>query len=427
MHAAEWIYQKLSNIKDLQIWMDKKSLLPGQNWQIEIPKAISNSDCVILLLSNNMVTKRGYVQKEIRLCFDTLDQMPEGRIFLIPVRLNNCEPEFDKLKALHYVDLFPDWQDGLLKILSALKLIYPQESKSTINNALSPIPDFGIPSKFKFHNKKVPVSGLIVLVIVIFSFLIIIFYFLRIQLIKLNQLSTIIDKNLTYSVSMLDSLEPSIRSQKQGKRVIQVPKIHQNLQFEPTVTLNDFSKKSDILDSLNKIYETTDLEQVIEKEFEIKHYNVVLKLYDLFPPERIVNQKIQILRIRALRYLNETTILHKILFETQLDDGEFSLEKARMMYNKGNIEYCLKLLGECNRTPAKYIDNRLYRLEYLYLTARCKSAIFDQVANIKNKNDALDSWFDVKSELQTAQDHSYFKDADMEMMRITSKTVASQR
>jgi hypothetical protein len=69
----------------------------------------------------------------------------------------------------------------------------------------------------------------------------------------------------------------------------------------------------------------------------------------------------------------------------------------------------------------------MFRLECLYLTAKCKSALFDQFADIENKNDALGSWFDVKAELQTAQDHKYFKEAETEMQRITSKVTVSQR
>ena len=37
------------------------------------------------------------------------------------------------------------------------------------------------------------------------------------------------------------------------------------------------------------------------------------------------------------------------------------------------------------------------------------------------KRDALDSWYEVKSALQTSKDHRYYKEADAEMQRIASR------
>jgi len=97
------------------------------------------------------------------------------------------------------------------------------------------------------------------------------------------------------------------------------------------------------------------------------------------------------------------------------------------LYFDDNIASCMKLLEECIHTPARFIDGKTFRLEYLYLTAKCKSKRLDLVGDVDTKNDALGSWFDLKVELQTAQDHSYFKEAEAEMQRITSKIAVSQR
>lgn len=61
--------------------------LPGQNWDLEIGKAASKSDVVIVCLSAKSVSKEGYVQKEIRLALDMADQKPDETIFIIPARL----------------------------------------------------------------------------------------------------------------------------------------------------------------------------------------------------------------------------------------------------------------------------------------------------------------------------------------------------
>ena len=61
--------------------------MPGQDWDLEIQKAVHKSDTVVVCLSNSSITKEGYIQKEIRFALDVADEKPEGTIFLIPARL----------------------------------------------------------------------------------------------------------------------------------------------------------------------------------------------------------------------------------------------------------------------------------------------------------------------------------------------------
>jgi serine/threonine-protein kinase len=100
-------------------WLDAEKLLPGQNWKAEIPKALLSSDVIIICLSKNSVDKEGYVQKEIRFALDKALEMPEGRIFLIPARLEECAlPE--SLSTYHYVNLFEE--DGYRRLLKSLRV-----------------------------------------------------------------------------------------------------------------------------------------------------------------------------------------------------------------------------------------------------------------------------------------------------------------
>jgi hypothetical protein len=72
-------------------WLDEEDLLPGQDWELEVRHAIRGSDFFLACLSEKSVDKRGYVQKELKLGLDELDRMPEGNIYLIPVRLERCQ------------------------------------------------------------------------------------------------------------------------------------------------------------------------------------------------------------------------------------------------------------------------------------------------------------------------------------------------
>ena len=72
-------------------WLDEIDLLPGQIWKIEIPKAIRQAGVFLACLSSRSVGKVGYVQNEFRLALSALGERPSGTIFLIPVRLDDCD------------------------------------------------------------------------------------------------------------------------------------------------------------------------------------------------------------------------------------------------------------------------------------------------------------------------------------------------
>jgi len=103
-----------------QPWLDEEDILPGQDWDREIRRAIRASDLVLVCLSRASVTKTGYVQKEIGLVLDFADHQPEGTIYVIPARLEDCEvPE--RLQRWHRVDLFTE--DGYGRLLRSLALV----------------------------------------------------------------------------------------------------------------------------------------------------------------------------------------------------------------------------------------------------------------------------------------------------------------
>ncbi|MGW8181609.1 MAG: TIR domain-containing protein, partial [bacterium] len=94
-------------------------LLPGQDWHLEIPKAVQEADVVVICLSKKSITKEGYVQKEIKFALDIAEEKPEGTIFLIPARLEECTvPE--RLSRWQWVDLYEE--NGFIRLLRSLKL-----------------------------------------------------------------------------------------------------------------------------------------------------------------------------------------------------------------------------------------------------------------------------------------------------------------
>lgn len=112
------LYDRLAN-DGVHPWLDEKDLLPGQDWDLKIRQAIQNSGVVIVCLSKKSTSKRGYVQKEIKVALDTSDHEPEGTIYIIPVRLEECVVP-DRLSGIQWVDLYRE--NGYANLLEALKV-----------------------------------------------------------------------------------------------------------------------------------------------------------------------------------------------------------------------------------------------------------------------------------------------------------------
>ena len=101
------------------VWFDEESLVPGQDWRMEIEQAVRTSDLVVVCLSASAVDRVGYVQKEIQIALDVADEQPEGLIFIIPTRLEECDVPA-RLARWQWVDLFaPNGADNLAKALRA--------------------------------------------------------------------------------------------------------------------------------------------------------------------------------------------------------------------------------------------------------------------------------------------------------------------
>ncbi|MGI9493028.1 MAG: SUMF1/EgtB/PvdO family nonheme iron enzyme [Geminicoccaceae bacterium] len=119
------LYQQLK-AKGFSPWLDVVDLMPGQLWRVEIPKAIKSAAVFLACLSKASVAKRSYVQKEFRHALSVFAELPPGSIYLIPVRLDDCEvpdlsiPELElKLADVHWVDLFEE--DGFERLVQAIK------------------------------------------------------------------------------------------------------------------------------------------------------------------------------------------------------------------------------------------------------------------------------------------------------------------
>lgn len=100
-------------------WLDKKKLLPGQDWNTEIKLALKKADFIVLLLSKTSIAKRGFVQREFKLALEYCEEKLETDIYIIPCKIDDCEvPE--KLSKFQWAELSKP--DSFELILNSLNL-----------------------------------------------------------------------------------------------------------------------------------------------------------------------------------------------------------------------------------------------------------------------------------------------------------------
>jgi hypothetical protein len=101
-------------------WLDKDQLLAGQNWPRAIERAIGVADAFVPCFSTRAVAKRGTFQSELRYALDCARHRPLDDIYFVPVRFEACTLPPQVTDQTQYVDLFPDWQRGMRRLVRAL-------------------------------------------------------------------------------------------------------------------------------------------------------------------------------------------------------------------------------------------------------------------------------------------------------------------
>jgi TIR domain len=110
------------------VWWDDQ-LLGGQNWKMELRKAMNDCGAVVACFSEEVAKRDASgMFPELRDAIGAYRQMKPGSIFLVPVRLSECRiPDFEidatmMLRDLQYIDLFPEKMraDGVSRLVASL-------------------------------------------------------------------------------------------------------------------------------------------------------------------------------------------------------------------------------------------------------------------------------------------------------------------
>ena len=107
--AIRDLHARLSKHSWIDPWLDDEKLLPGQDRNGEISKALEKAHVVIIGLSKDSVTKEGHAQVEFKYAQKIALEKLEGAIFIIPLNIENVKDLEvpSKLKGLQSEDYFP--------------------------------------------------------------------------------------------------------------------------------------------------------------------------------------------------------------------------------------------------------------------------------------------------------------------------------
>ncbi len=149
--AVEALYTQLEEA-GFDPWMDRRKLLPGQNWARAIEGAIETADFFIACLSTTSIRKRGNFQREMRHALDCARSAPFDDVYFIPIRLDSCAVPTRIRQHLQYLNLFPDPEKGVAQLVD---LIRRELRRRPSSSAVSP----AVVSRPRPSSRPVPVPG----------------------------------------------------------------------------------------------------------------------------------------------------------------------------------------------------------------------------------------------------------------------------
>ncbi|WP_238413196.1 toll/interleukin-1 receptor domain-containing protein [Saccharothrix deserti] len=118
--------QRALEAAGVDVWRDTRDLWPGQDWKIEIRRAIANDSLVFIACFSEVSEKRetSYQYEELNQAVEHMRMRRPGRPWIIPVRFAECTlPHFDlgagkNLDSLQRIDLFGDhWDEGIARLV----------------------------------------------------------------------------------------------------------------------------------------------------------------------------------------------------------------------------------------------------------------------------------------------------------------------
>lgn len=148
---ARTIFEFLKSL-GLEVWFDKESVLPGEEWRSAREKAQDAADLIVHVISLEVLSRPGEVQRELKRTLDLAEERPFGTIFLIPVLIAGVTAPVEIAKYQYVEFERPDWAYRIAKSVSRK---FEQENRSVpdqLSNYLNAESAAGGRIDFKIHD-----------------------------------------------------------------------------------------------------------------------------------------------------------------------------------------------------------------------------------------------------------------------------------
>lgn len=113
----------------IRVWRDTRDLWPGQDWKMEVRRAITSGDLAFIACFSEHTDRRAatYQNEELILAAQQMRLRKPGQAWLIPVRFAECvTPSYDlgagrSLDSIQHIDLFDgSWEHELPRLVAAI-------------------------------------------------------------------------------------------------------------------------------------------------------------------------------------------------------------------------------------------------------------------------------------------------------------------
>jgi hypothetical protein len=112
---------------EIDYWIDKEQLYPGDFWKTAIEKAIKNGGRFLAFFSTNSNNReKSYMREEVLVAIEMARQLPLNEKWIIPIKLSDCTiPDYPlgpglSLSQVHYIETFNSFEDNVTKLLYSL-------------------------------------------------------------------------------------------------------------------------------------------------------------------------------------------------------------------------------------------------------------------------------------------------------------------
>ena len=166
--------------------------------------------------------------------------------------------------------------------------------------------------------------------------------------------------------------------------------------------------------------------ELMVRELRSGNHRNVAALYEGLDPRRRESTKAGVFMLRSLVMSGSGAALADFLASRTVDDGEYWLARAKLAWERGNVDETLRMLARGEATRREFIDSQEFRREVQYYRALCATRRFDSEPTEEHYRSAVEHWHELRTTLREYPEHRYNAIIVGETQRIGQKYRSSR-